>query len=391
MKVVQINKLDCDGAGLCCHRIHKSLLNKGIDSIMLVAKKSVKDNSVKVYNRILYFFLLAFQKLSRICGDEKKIYDYAKKKGINSFYSLPTAFSFLHLDDNVKQADLIHIHWASCFLDYPSFFKNVNKPVVMTLHDENLFYGVSHYESFVLKDFDLENKYYQVKKDSIMEIKKLGVVFLSKMMYDKYRNHEFLKNAATTIIHNSVDCSLFQIKDKQESRQKLGIAHDDKIFIMVANCITEERKGLKIAIEALEKSGIENAKILAVGNNPANFSHERVIALGSVRDAEYLSCAYSCADYFLMPSKQEAFAQTPIEAMACGVPAIVFPVSGTEELMNDVCGVRCNGFSVDDLVEGIREAMKQDYDGNKIRDYVSQNFSPESIASQYIDFYKKVM
>ena len=37
-----------------------------------------------------------------------------------------------------------------------------------------------------------------------------------------------------------------------------------------------------------------------------------------------MSVAYSCADYFVMPSKKEAFAQTPMESMACGVPALVF-------------------------------------------------------------------
>jgi hypothetical protein len=35
--------------------------------------------------------------------------------------------------------------------------------------------------------------------------------------------------------------------------------------------------------------------------------------------------------------------------MACGVPAIVFPVSGTEELIRPQNGVRAAGFTSEDL------------------------------------------
>lgn len=392
MKVVQINKLDTDGAGLCCYRIHKSLIRRGVESSMLVAKKTVKDSTVRAYNRFLYFCMLVSQTLSRKFGAEKRMNESVKKSdGVKGFYSLPTSFSFLHLDKAVRNADLVHIHWVNCFLDYPSFFAKVKKPIVMTLHDENLFYGIAHYERNVLKDSEVEKKYYDLKLKSISGVEKLGIVFLSKMMYDKYKNHEIVRNAKTTIIHNSVDCSLFNIKDKNLARKKYGIKSDETIFIMVANVITEERKGLLVAIEALEKLSIPKAKILAVGNNPTNFSHERVITTGPIRDGEELSHAYSSADYFIMPSMQEAFAQTPIEAMACGVPAVVFPVSGTEELMNDTCGVRCAGFSVEDLVEGIKKAMTTSYEKDNIREYVSLNFSPEHIADMYIDFYKNLL
>ena len=392
MKVVQINKLDTDGAGLCCYRIHRSLISRGVDSSMLVAKKTVQDSTVRAYNKFLYFCMLVSQTLSRLFGAEKSMNESVKKSdGVKGFYSLPTSFSFLHNDKAIKDADLVHIHWVNCFLDYPSFFSKVEKPVVMTLHDENLFYGIAHYERNVLRDNEVEKKYYDLKLKSISGIKKLGIVFLSKMMYDKYKDHEIIRNAKTTIIHNSVDCSLFNIKDRDSARKKFGINPDEKVFIMVANVITEERKGLLVAIDAIEKLGISNARILAVGNNPTNFTHRNVITTGPIRNAEELSYAYSSADYFIMPSMQEAFAQTPIEAMACGVPAIVFPVSGTEELMNDTCGVRCSGFKVEDLMDGIGKAMDTNYEKDKIREYVSLNFSPEHIADMYIDFYKTLM
>jgi hypothetical protein len=37
----------------------------------------------------------------------------------------------------VQEADIIHLHWVANFLDYRSFFKQIQKPIVWTLHDLN--------------------------------------------------------------------------------------------------------------------------------------------------------------------------------------------------------------------------------------------------------------
>ena len=144
-------------------------------------------------------------------------------------------------------------------------------------------------------------------------------------------------------------------------------------------------------MEALEKLNLPNARILAVGSNGSNFKHEKLISIGSITDPDELSKAYSAADYFVLPSSQEAFAQTPIEAMACGVPAIVFPVSGTEELINRNNGIRCHDFTVTSLIDAIKEAMTNEYDSNVIIDDVKNRFSPQVIANNYVSFYKEVL
>lgn len=91
-----------------------------------------------------------------------------------------------------------------------------------------------------------------------------------------------------------------------------------------------------------------------------------------------------------MPSYQEAFAQAPLEAMACGLPIIAFPCSGTEELIETNTGVLCRDFTSQALEEGLREAFSINYSSKYIRAYVIDRFSPEKIAQQYIEFYKLV-
>ena len=104
-----------------------------------------------------------------------------------------------------------------------------------------------------------------------------------------------------------------------------------------------------------------------------------------------MSIAYSCADYFVMPSMKEAFAQTPIESMACGVPAIVFPVSGTDELITPINGIRTKGFTSKDLEEAITMALSTQYSSKAIRDDMIYRFSPVVIAKKYISFYNNML
>ena len=99
----------------------------------------------------------------------------------------------------------------------------------------------------------------------------------------------------------------------------------------------------------------------------------------------------SCADYMAMPSYQEAFSQSPMEAMACGLPVVVFPVSGTAELVNDRNGVICDDFTADALERGIKVLMSRHYDSKEIRQDMIDRYSPQRIAEKYIDLYKELL
>lgn len=393
MKVLHICTQDSGGAGLCCLRIHKSLLQQGIDSKVLVFFKN--SNCQKVYqcDRIKCFLWKVINKISHLLRlnitDFNKIQNICLKR--RSFYSSPCSFFDVSTNQLVQQADIIHLHWINNFIDYPSFFDKVDKPFVWTLHDENLFYGIAHYSKDLLQDHYLEQKYYKIKYASIRRIKKLGIVFLSKMMHDAFSNNVMIKGRSTTIINNSVDYNKFHPIKKEIARTKFSIPKDSLVFIFVAASINDKRKGLEILAETVRKMNIPNSLILAVGNVPDNFSLPNVLPVGPIYDSEQMSVAYSCADYFVMPSYQEAFAQTPLEAMACGIPVIVFPVSGTEELITEDNGIRTKGFTSNDLEKGINIALSHTYESEKIRKDVIKRFSPEITANKYIEFYKTIL
>ena len=92
-----------------------------------------------------------------------------------------------------------------------------------------------------------------------------------------------------------------------------------------------------------------------------------------------------------MPSFQEGFAQTPLEAMSCGTPVISFPCSGTEELINNSNGVICKDFSTEALIDGIKKGLSRQYNPANIRKFIEDHFSYDLIANQYKNLYKSIL
>lgn len=393
MKVLHICTTDGGGAGLCALRIHEAMLKQGIDSKVLVLIKRSDRNDVIRFCYLRRLLWRSINRMLRILHLEITDYNYVVNLNIKTgqCFTLPDTIYDVLRHPLVKEADVIHLQWVNGFIDYGSFFKKVKKPIIWTQHDENLFLGIAHYQRDRHIGGEKETLYYHKKKQYIGQATSLGIVFLSKMMYEQYHDHEMIQGKKTVIINNSVDHTLFRPTDRSEARRRYGLNDDDIVFAFVAERIEDTRKGLMVLVETVAKLANPKIKILAVGKRTTDDDYPQTVATGPVYDTECLSAIYSCADYFAMPSLQEAFAQTPLEAMACGTPAIVFPVSGTEELINEVNGVRCDGFTALDLENGIRRAMEMQFDRKAIRNDVIERYSPDIITRQYLKFYSEII
>lgn len=205
------------------------------------------------------------------------------------------------------------------------------------------------------------------------------------------REHELLKGRDVRVINNAVDTTIYRPVPKAEARLRLGLSKDNILIAFATTYMSERRKGLDKLSEAVARIGNPRIKIVAVGKNIHHRSWPNVIEMGFKDTAESLCEVFSACDFFSMPSMQEAFALTPMQAMACGLPVVAFPVSGTSELINEHNGVVCTDFTVEALQEGIMTLMSRHHDAAAIRQDMVNRFSPVAIAQKYCCLYNDLL
>lgn len=407
-KILHISTYDSGGAGLAALRLHKALLDNGIDSKMLVADKKsdidtvfvATESTINKYippqNPIARFIKVCLRKLGIGLERFEKYKESISKlqQQYPAFYTYPISSYELHKHPLVQEADIIHLHWIENFVDYETFFPNVGKPIVWTFHDINPLYGGFHHvrkrKAYYNYYKDVEDNLCRIKEKAINQCNNLNIVAISNQMEQLIKGHNLYKDRPITLINNSIDSAQFTLYDKSIVRDILKIPNDSKIFLFVNADLNDSEKGLDNAIMALEQLNQNNIILICVGDGEIPKCRIKTIHFNSVHDTVWLSILYSAADYLLFPSYQEAFAQTPMESLCCGTPVIITPVSGSEDLINGTNGIISKNFTPDCFAESINEALSNAYNSDALRSDVLNRFNPQLTADKYIALYNSI-
>lgn len=405
LRILHITTHLTGGAALAALRLHQALLDSGVDSHLLTLDGEIEDKHIVRYKPLLDFrhpkglskvVKSILYKLNIGMGRYWRMHDEARK-GHECQYTYPVSPYRIENHPLVKWADIIHLHFCDDFINYPTFFKKVKKPIVWTLHDIGIGFGGFHYKNDyerLLPYFrQIEDVFFNIKRTTLINADNIHIVSLSQEMYDLTKSIDYLKDKTNTIIPNSVDTECFQSLDRFKSRDELGLPQDKNILLFVSEYVETPSKGLhllKQVVESLEKT---NILLGIVGNydksTPLNDTIDSRY-FGEITDSEIMSKLYSTSDYLVVPSSQESFGQTPLEAMACGTPVVVFPTGAMKDYIHDEHGVVCSDCTIDALRQGISDALAKNYDRIALRRYVQEHFSPQSIAQQYSDLYQSL-
>lgn len=412
MKITHICTSLSGGAGLCASRIIKATREHGIDARALVMNGN-KDATTDI---IPFHYPWSTCKMIRkgqstlnklglwpkeIRENYKINKEIFKEKGKcnNNPTVTPPISIYKHIHEHpwIKEADLVHLQWVGNFVDYPSFFTNINKPIVWTLHDENPGLGGFHYTTWKEKapiSFRLlDDKWIDIKEKAYKSLSSsMTIVAISKMMEDYICNNRLLKSFPHVLIHNGVDINSYKMLPPKTAREVLSLPENNIVFLFSAYNVLEDRKGLKELIEALSSLRLSNITLICLGNySKKPQAPFEIRCEGFVSNNQLQSIYYSAADFFVMPSFQEAFAQTPLEAMSCGTPVISFPCSGAKDLIDESNGIVCENFTIKELINSIKQAMNKQYDRDIIRHSVISRFSYDIIAKEYINLYNSIL
>lgn len=395
MKIVHICSSINGGAGTAAYRLHYALQKKGIDSVMLTRRNSVVEQSIYKFKRPFFSRFLEYfiQPNGRL-----KYKSYMKKKA-NDFHALsfPDALYDLSKSDILKDADIVHLHWVGCMLNYLDFFAHIHVPVVWTLHDMNPFMGIAHcahdYEKHK-NDADfamLEKSNLILKKKAYDQCKSITLVCLCEWMRDLSLQSLAFRNREHRIIRNCIEESWFEKREGPSIRLKYNLPPNRKLLLFVSQT-KSSMKGTNL-IQHMISHLDDNCCLVCVGKQ-IEIEGERVINIGYVADINKMMELYSCADALLLPSLQDNLPNTMLESLSCGTPVITFPICGMKDIIKDgENGIFAQNESSAALFDAIKRFLKEGVSCSRerIREEAYSLFSSHQVAAQYIDLYQDLI
>jgi glycosyltransferase involved in cell wall biosynthesis len=191
----------------------------------------------------------------------------------------------------------------------------------------------------------------------------------------------------------------FKPGDAQRARHALRVQHTSQMVIGL-RATSEPGGGLQEAIEALQKMAQHvPITVLTFHKGPeleALQSRMQVIPCDDLYDEPALVQAYQAMDVFLMPSRRESFGFAALEAMACGVPPVVFEGTAMHELLGDArCGYlvpRDNAEALaDTLLDAQRDRLDRCWRSGQARARACRDYSRQRYEDEMVDLYKRLL
>src|SRR4051812_40757992 len=121
-----------------------------------------------------------------------------------------------------------------------------------------------------------------------------------------------------------------QEEDRTQTRARLKLAENDVAVLFAGS--GWERKGLRFAVEAIERQEKRVRFLVAGRGESRKFRSSRAEFLGVVREMPSL---YHASDIFLLPTLYDPFSNACLEALAAGKPVITTRANGFSEIIED--------------------------------------------------------
>lgn len=359
-RVLHLSTYDYGGAGIAAVRIHESMLNSGLDSILLARFSSSKSqNKYSFQLRPSRFNFSKFYEVLR-----RKI-SYNEKYNMFSIADKSTANVLDKIESLNIEPDIVVLHWIANFIsldDIQAIKNKYNCKIYWYAMDMALLTGGCHF-SWECQGYETGCKkcpaeflscgtaanYFQ-KKINLVANTGIEAIASNAWVREQIRSSRVpFKNIHLAYL--PIDSGVFKPPTFGNSDLKFGAV---KIFFGAVNS-KDKRKGAEYFLNALtllnDKIKQSNRKlnspiVVLPGLNRSQFDKEipfPVERLDIAKSDVQLNEMYQKSDVFICTSIEDTGPMMVSESLMSGVPVIAFNMGVCAELITD--GI--NGYVVD--------------------------------------------
>lgn len=348
---------------------------------------------------------------SRLLERSSAIDNVFRSTGLNSCGLVP------HL--NAQSIDVINLHWISDLLSIKDIGA-LRAPVFWTVHDMWPLCGGEHYVDDTTFDLkycrdgspltdvslsvdasDIDSKIWRQKLKR-WRSDSFAVISPSKWLAERVAKSVLFRSSPIRVIPNAIDTlGIWRSTCKRAARQALRLPLDRPLLLLgVQGTAPDMRKGSdflqEIVARALSITGKQIELIVfgpSAGVPQGTFGCE-VHALGHLSDDRLLALAYSAADVFVLPARQDNLPNTAVESLACGTPVVAFSIGGLPDILNHkVTGWLSQPFDLADMAQGIawllQDTIRLEKMSDECRSTAHARFGESAVAGAYANFYQQ--
>lgn len=325
--------------------------------------------------------------------------------GITRLIANKIEFAFKALGHLKRESfDVVHAHLPFAANVLVTLNNGLCDRMVYTAHvgEEGKRFGFTPSTPVLLRLFSPDMHLMRRSKRSVV----LNEDLRRKLMVHKGIDPEKLK-----VIPNGIEVEeygKFREEELDEVRKRYGL--EAGVTVMFSGTITP-RKGVKVLIragEAIIKRGYKDVLFLLCGNYEIDkdFTNEVVKYVNSKGLSKYfkftgfvphrdLRILYFACDAFVLPSFEEGFGLSLLEALASGKPVIGSDVGGIKMMIRD----GWNGFlfrpgNDKELADKLEYLIENDHERRRMsinsRKLAEERFDWRIVVKQYIDVYEEV-
>ncbi|MHA7872125.1 MAG: glycosyltransferase, partial [Hyphococcus sp.] len=418
MKVLHICYSDSRGGGsIGAYRLHLAMRSRGVDSEMLVAHKGTKDLSVLEMGE--------GGSRARLDAADKLAATLRELYGLEGLPIRSVNLFGLNVSRMINEhdADIVQLHWIANNTLPLSDLPKIKKPIVWKMPDMWAFSGGEHYirhgdperyklgydksDPFRGEALDVDRFLWEAKRKYYRDLP-LTITSPSRFMARCAHESVLLSPYDAHFIPNPLPSDfiygpLASPQKQQALRQDLGLPEEKCIAMFSAFMAGEKRKGY----HHLEKAAKEHLHHIMPSSNfcfvVAGGHEDMQTKIGPFdvfvkkktdNTDKYLKLLQAC-DLLMLPSEMDNSAMTVQEALAQGVPSIVFDVGGMPDLvLHKRNGYLAKPYDAKDFAEGLRWWLDCE-NKNEVRAFASQRarhmHAPSKTVAGYLKVYEKAI